>query len=72
MFAAAVLIVTIYIFSIEVPRFLFFGNGAPVNPKSIYILKLLLNHELEVIYQIYALQLPASLQAARSVNAATF
>ena len=71
MFAAAVLIVATYVLSIGVPRFLLLGNGAPVNPKSIYIPDLPLNPGLEVIYRVHALQVPASLRAAGSVNAAT-
>lgn len=71
MFAAAVLIVATYVLSIGVPRFLLLGNGAPVNPKSIYIPEIPSDAGLDVKIMVHALQVPASLRAAGSVNAAT-
>lgn len=71
MFAAVVLIAVTYVLSIGVPRFLLLGNGAPVNPKSIYIPGVPLDAGLEVEYEAFALTVPASLRAAGSVNSAT-
>lgn len=71
MFAAAVLIAVTYVLSIGVPRFLLLGNGAPVNPKSIYIPGVPLDAGLEGDYEAFALTVPASLRAAGSVNSAT-
>lgn len=71
MFAAAVLIAATYVLSIGVPRFLLLGNGAPVNPKSIYIPAVPSNAPTEVVYEAYALRVPAFLRAAGTVNPAT-
>lgn len=71
MFAAAVLIAATYVLSIGVPRFLLLGNGAPVNPKSIYIPEVSSDAGLHESYESFALKVPASLRAAGSVNSAT-
>lgn len=71
MFAAAVLIAATYVLSIGVPRFLLLGNGAPVNPKSIYIPEVSSDAGLHESYEKFSLKVPASLRAAGSVNSAT-
>lgn len=71
MFAAAILIAATYVLSIGVPRFLLLGNGAPVNPKSIYIPEVSSDAGLHESYESFALKVPASLRAAGSVNSAT-
>lgn len=71
MFGAAVLIAATYVLSIGVPRFLLLGNGAPVNPKSIYIPAVPLTAGYEDDYEAFALSVPAFLRAAGSVNSGT-
>lgn len=71
MFASTVLIAATYTLSIGVPRFLLLGNGAPVNPKSIYIPGVPENAGSAVKYAAFALRVPAFLRAAGSVNSAT-
>lgn len=71
MFAAAVLVAATYALSIGVPRFLLLGNGAPVNPKSIYIPKVPKNARSDLDYEAFALNIPAFLRSAGSVNSAT-
>lgn len=71
MFAAVLLITSTYVFSIGVPRFLLLGNGAPVNPESIYVPEHKLYPDTKALFEIYALAVPASFRAFWSVNSAT-
>lgn len=71
MFAAAVLVAATYALSIGVPRFLLLGNGAPVNPNSIYIPRVPKNSTSNLDYEAFALKIPAFLRSAGSVNSAT-
>ena len=68
MCAAATLLAVGYVVSINVPRFLILGNGAPVDPTSIFVPS---NKNLDnsALYASFALRVPSSLRAAGSVNA---
>lgn len=71
MSAAVALLTSTYVFSIGVPRFLLLGNGAPVNPESIYVPEAKFEAESKEIFDTHVLGVPASLRAAGSVNSAT-
>lgn len=70
MFAAAGCVALSYAISIWVPRFLILGNGAPVEPESIFVPENNYNND-QRIYEWYSLVTPSSLRAAGSVNATT-
>lgn len=72
MFAAAGCIALAYAISIWVPRFLILGNGAPVNPESIFVPQTAESSgRNETLYEWTFLETPASLRAAGSVNETT-
>lgn len=70
MFAAAGFIALAYAISIWVPRFLILGNGAPVEPESIFVPA---NYDAgdQNLFEWNSLVTPSSLRAAGSVNATT-
>lgn len=70
MFAAAGFIALAYAISILVPRFLILGNGAPVEPESIFV-PMNYNHSDQNLFESNSLLTPSSLRAAGSVNATT-
>lgn len=70
MFAAAGFIALAYAISIWVPRFLILGNGAPVEPESIFV-PMNYNDSNQRLFESNSLLTPSSLRAAGSVNATT-
>lgn len=70
MFAAAGFIALAYAISIWVPRFLILGNGAPVEPESIFVPMNYNDSQLK-LFESNSLLTPSSLRAAGSVNATT-
>ena len=70
MFAAAGFIALAYVISILVPRFLILGNGAPVEPESIFV-PMNYNDSDQRLFESNSLLTPLSLRAAGSVNATT-
>lgn len=70
MFAAAGFIALAYAISIWVPRFLILGNGAPVEPESIFV-PMSYNDTNQNLFESNSLVTPSSLRAAGSVNATT-
>lgn len=70
MFAAAGFIALAYAISILVPRFLILGNGAPVEPESIFV-PMNYNNSPQSLFESNSLLTPSSLRAAGSVNATT-
>lgn len=70
MFAAAGFIALAYAISIWVPRFLILGNGAPVEPESIFV-PMNYNDSSQSLFESNSLLTPSSLRAAGSVNATT-
>lgn len=69
-FAAAGFIALAYAISIWVPRFLILGNGAPVEPESIFV-PMNYNDSYQSLFESNSLLTPSSLRAAGSVNATT-
>lgn len=71
MFAAASCVALAYAISIWVPRFLILGNGAPVEPESIFVPDANLTSDRSLsqnVVEWYFLGMPSSLRAAGSVN----
>ncbi|MCJ1349353.1 hypothetical protein MMC31_007589 [Peltigera leucophlebia] len=70
-FTAMAFIAVGYVLSIWFPRFLLLGNGAPVNPKSIFVPENQGDSGFLTSFEVYSLGVPASLRAAGSVNVTT-